>query len=810
MSAFYPIQANFSKGELTPLAGARDDIDFWRQSLAECLNFEVLMHGGIRRRSGTLYVGEVVDSDSKSRIFPFEFSTEQSYVVEFSGAGQTRFYALRGRVMDGPSPYQISHGYAEANLWEISWTHFNDITYQAHDFYAPAELRRLAETDWQLIAHVFNDGPWLPMKPLETTLTPSGRGGIIPFATSNSVAGSTIALSNGAATAYVLFDGDLNTSFAMAAEIGWVSITFPVGVTKVVDKYWLSYPSYGGGVPVATDAAPSSWVIEGYNGTAWIGLDEQSEQLGWNIGEKRYFSFQNETAYEAYRFRWKGTNGNTLFSMAEILFNESGPASAPITLTASSAVGINDGSGFIPNDVGRLIRLKGSDSVWRWARILTRISALQVTVRLSGYVLPDISPISQWQLGAYGTRPGWPNSVALFDERLFWGANNAQPVTVNGSKQGNFGDHGISSPMVPTDAVSVTLLSSNMNKILWIADDEDLVCGSSKQVRTVGPSDTTVSFSATNVTQRKGPNSGASRLRPLNVGSTLLYVGAGGTKIRELVRNEQGRYVAPELSILGEHLFRSPIVDWDYREIPEPVIYAVTEDGNVATITYDRDQRVVGVSRFNFGGAVESVAVIPGIEDGYHDVYFVIRRTVNAVQKRYIEVLDRAFIGDKDTIEDAHFVDCGVVYNGPAVTVITGLGHLEGEAARVLADGNVINGLTVTGGSITLPYPVTTAHIGLAYTSRAVTHPVTGPQQDGSLFGRRVNVTGMKLNVLDSAAMLKKGQGLFGSKIDLVTGIVSCEMEGDWMRSGGSVLLETDDPLPLLVRGIIPQIEAEP
>ena len=52
-----------------------------------------------------------------------------------------------------------------------------------------------------------------------------------------------------------------------------------------------------------------------------------------------------------------------------------------------------------------------------------------------------------------------------------------------------------------------------------------------------------------------------------------------------------------------------------------------------------------------------------------------------------------------------------------AVTAIAGLDHLENEEVAILANGNVVSGLTVTSGSLTLPNYASRVHIGLAYTA---------------------------------------------------------------------------------------------
>lgn len=822
MSSFYPIQATFNRGEISPLLGSRADVDFWRQALKYCRNFQVLTHGGLRRRSGSKFITEVDDSAEVTRLFPFSFSETQSYVLEIGAGGNIRFLADRGVVESGGSPYTVSHSYASADIFRLSYTQFNDVAYFAHKSYAPQKLLRSAETSWTLSDAEFKDGPYLEVNTTGTTLTPAGTGCATPAMTSNTAPSGTVTDLSGSSTAYYAFDRDPETQHSRSptSNTDWVVYDFGAGNEKTVDAYWIK--------GVSNANSPSVWRLEGWDGSAWVTLHRVDDAAGWTSATYKHYQFVNETAFQKYRLYIEDNNDGTAVQFSELSLHLAVDEQTAFNLTASAVTGINGDTGFQTIDVGRMIRLLGSDGVWRWAKIISRTSTTVVTIKIYGHALPDLQPITNWRLGAWSDETGWPGSVGLYDERLTWARTDKKPVTVYGSKQGDFEDYGQSDPLVETDAFEITLLSSNMNEILWLADDEDLITGSAKQVRSIGPADTTRSFSATNITQRKGPNSGASYIQPLSIGGVVLYVGAGGTKIRELVLGDQNRYVAPELSLIGEHYFKEGIVDWAFSEKPDPVIYAVTGDGLLVAITYDREQKVLGFSRHDFGGEVESVAVIPSTTEGYDDVYMVVKRTINGSTKRYIEVMEIAFDPQTDDVEDAFFVDCGLTYSGSSATTITGLDHLEGEEVVALAGGSVVRNLTVSSGQVTLPYAVTKAQIGLAMKSRAVTLPFAGPQRDGSLFGRRTNNVACFIDVYGAGALkagayaedrwtpdlhdvlLFTGDELFGSEVELQSGFKRAEIEGSWAEGQGMVAMETDDPLPLIIRSLVFQNESEP
>ena len=62
-------------------------------------NFVVLPHGPVTRRPGTYFVSEIKTSANNTRLIPFTFSTEQTYVLEF-GNNYIRFFKDSGQIVE--------------------------------------------------------------------------------------------------------------------------------------------------------------------------------------------------------------------------------------------------------------------------------------------------------------------------------------------------------------------------------------------------------------------------------------------------------------------------------------------------------------------------------------------------------------------------------------------------------------------------------------------------------------------------------------------------------------------------------------
>ena len=122
---------NFTGGELSPRLDGRNDLNKYSSGCKTLENMIVYPHGSAARRSGSRFIAEVKSSAAKTRLIPFEFSTTQTYMMEF-GNQYIRFYKDNGQILEGDktisgatqaNPVVItatSHGYSNGD--EISIT----------------------------------------------------------------------------------------------------------------------------------------------------------------------------------------------------------------------------------------------------------------------------------------------------------------------------------------------------------------------------------------------------------------------------------------------------------------------------------------------------------------------------------------------------------------------------------------------------------------------------------------------------------------------------------------------------------------
>ena len=216
---------NFTGGELSPRLDGRNDLAKYPTGLKTLENFVVFPHGSVARRSGTQFVAEVKDSTKKTRLIPFEFSTTQTYMLEF-GNQYIRFYKDNGQILSG-SPavaYEISSPYLEAELFDIKFAQSADVMYICHPNHAVRKLARTAHTSWTLTEVEFIEGPFLDTNITTTTFTSSDH---TPGTGRTITASSTTGINSG--------QGFLDTDVGRQIKVhdGWGVITARTSTTVV-------------------------------------------------------------------------------------------------------------------------------------------------------------------------------------------------------------------------------------------------------------------------------------------------------------------------------------------------------------------------------------------------------------------------------------------------------------------------------------------------------------------------------------------------------------------------------------------------
>lgn len=827
MPRVHDLQPSFSAGEITDRLAARLDFKKYRAGCEIGENLIALAEGGVMRRSGSRFVSETEDSSVKGRLKRFQFSTLQAYMLEM-GDQKLRFYRHQAQISVADTDAVVTNGTFDSGItdWDNRSTGGGSISHDATNL------------DLNLTPGGTGSGDigWAEQ---DITTTNTGTEHVIKFRVKG-LQGDKIEFQVGSSST-----GSEILS-AVEKEVGYHCVAF----TPDASPFYIQFRNIGSNANKTISIDDVSIIDNSAVeiDTPWLEVDLFNVEGPQSADELYLF-------HDAYATHKLQRYGHTTWSLVEILF-EDGPyldmntgsttltpsatSGVAVTVTASSTHGINGGEGFKTTDVGRLIRIDNpaSGESWGWGIIASRSSSTVVSVHVKKSFAATTAD-TRWRLGAWSATTGYPQASTFFEQRLYVAATDTQPQTFWASQTAdfeNFKPDDDAGTIEADDALSFTLSADNVNAIRWLSAGEDTLAIGTEGGEWV-PTASGLVITPLDISVRRQTTHGSARIPPIRVGNAALFVQRAKRKIREFAFNwETDGFVAADLTRLSQHISRGGIVEMDYAEERDSIVWAIRNDGQLLPMTFRREEDVVGWLRSILGGSygtghavVESVAVIPGdngagqFKDSTDrdEVWIIVKRTINGATKRYVEFLERDFETGDDQ-EDAYYSDSIITYDGAATTTITGLGHLEGETVKVLADGAIVADKTVSGGQITLDTAASVVQVGLGYTHKLKTLKISAGNPAGTTLGKTQRIYGLTFSLLNSHTLqygtnendlrkvdFREVSDPLGDATPLFTGDYFTEFPGDW-GNDSRILIQSDDPAPFTLLALAPETNINP
>jgi len=840
---------NFTGGELSPRLDGRNDLTKYASGCKTLENLIVYPHGAAARRPGTSFVAETANSSSKSRLIPFEFSTTQTYMLEFSNL-KIRVYKDNGAVLE-----------SDKTITDITQANPAVVTSTAHGYSNGDEI---------LITEVVG-----------MTEVNSKRFIIADVATNTFSLKNkdSVAINSTAYTAYSSA-GTVNKVFEITTEYTTAQL-FDIKFAQSADVMYITHPSH--------EASKLS----------------RTGHTAWSLDE---VDFTNGP------FQDPNTTTTTLTP-------SSAAVGTGVNVTASAVTGINSGSGFISTDVGRQIYFNDGYAV------ITAITSTTIVVVTITTAFANTTAITAWQLGSFSDTTGHPSCVTFFEQRLIFAGTTDQPQTIFFSKSGDYEnmDANLSGTIADDDAIIYTIASNQVNAIRFMTATRTLIIGTAGGEFTVSGGGTDSAVTPTNILIKKQSNHGSANVDAISVGNATLFLQRAKRKIRELAYNfDVDGYLAPDMTILAEHITEGGLTQLAYQQEPNQIIYGVRGDGELVGLTYQREQQVVAWHRHIFGGisgsatitvtdyanigngtriilkksdgttttftsatavttgffhttssnnqtatnlktlidananftatvssnvvtitevvstglayllvssfdtarltatseskaVCESVAVIP-TDDTEYQVWVIIKRTVDGVTRRYVEYIHNVDFTETDNTT-FNYLDSELTYSGVAITTLTGLDHLEGQTVHILANGATHPVKIVTDGSITLDRSSINVKVGLGYNSILQTMRIDAGSENGTSQAKTKRIYEITIRLYESIGVevgpnlsdmeripFRTSSDVMDQGIPTFTGDKTVEFRGNYDYDG-FIFVRQSQPLPLTVLSIYPDLQ---
>jgi hypothetical protein len=570
------IQTNFAGGEVSDLIKARSDVQKYANSMERMENFIPLEQGGALARSGTAHIDETYDSSTKTRLVPFEYSTLQAHVLEFT---TDKFRVItdeaRTTLNAGSHPLgYVATNYDDADVAALRWTQSADTLYSVNGGVSSSDPTNIAT----------KAAPNTGAKPPKKITRDSADGGLWTVSDINLLDGP-----------YFPENTDASITLTFASD----------PATTTTQNVTASAPVF-----VATDS----------NGTSGTGV----------------------------------TN--------------------------------------------RHIRFRDKNDLIQWATITDFVSTTVATITfqntIDGFMHEEGDPVNpfeadqiehRWRLGSFSTTSGFPARVGFHDRRLVFARTSAQPDTFWMSKSSDFELFSpteydlINAGVLDDNAIYYSLDAGGVDAIEWMVSASAFYVGTTGAEWLIRATSRGESVTPENVHAVRQTFYGGADVTAIAVRNSVFYVQRTGRKLMEFFFDVQSDYDSIDRTILHPSVLRdgTAAVDMTYQQFPGSQVHVVRDDGQIASLTFNKSQELFAWSRMLIGGSfgttthgvIESAAVVPSADGRGETLYLVVKRTINGVTKRHNEFLKADFYPSSPTDhDDMWFMDSAVSFENTAFT----------------------------------------------------------------------------------------------------------------------------------------------
>ena len=762
---------NFTGGELSPRLDGRTDLTKYSSSCSTLENLVVYPHGSAARRPGSTFIAEVKTSSAKTRLIPFEFSTTQTYMLEF-GNQYMRVYKDKGQVLDSGSAFEISTPYLTAELFDIKFAQSADVMYITHPSHPVKKLSRTGHTSWTLVSCSFTKGPMQDANITDTTLNPG-----------QSAVGTGVSLVASAVTGINGGSGFQSTDVGRFVFLnsGYAKITAVADTTNATIEILTA---------LSSASATADWRLGAFSDTtghpSCVTFFEQRLVFAGTTEQPQTVFFSRSGDYENMDANIGGTVADDdaiIYTIASNQVNAIRFMTATRTLIIGTAGGeftVSGGgtdSAITPTNIlikkqsnhgsANVDAISVGNATLFLQRAKRKIRELAYNFDVDGYIAPDMTILAEHISEGGLTQLAYqqePNQLVY----AVRGDGELVALTYQREQQVTAWHRHIFGGRFGTATITVTDFAN--------------IANGTRIVLTKSDGTTTTFTSATSATSGKFHTTSSNNQTATNI-KTLIDA------------------------------------DSDFTATVSTNVVTIKETSPLSTgfLTITSLDDNVRLAKTDEGKAVcESVAVIP-TDDTEYEVYVIVKRTINGSTKRYVECLN-VFDFDQTDNTSFNYLDSQLSYSGSAATTISGLSHLEGQTVSILADGATHPDKTVSSGEITLDRSARNVKVGLAYTSLLQTMRLNAGSQNGTSQGKTKRIYDITVRMFETIGV-EVGPNLndmeripFRSSADLMdegippfTGDKEVEFRGNY-ETDGFIFVRQTQPLPFTILSLYPRL----
>jgi len=845
---------NFTGGELSPRLDGRNDLTKYSSGCTKLENFIIYPHGAAARRSGTNFAAEVADSANKTRLMPFEFSTSQTYMLEFSN--------LKIRV------YKDSSTVFEANKTITAITKANPgvITSNSHGYLTGNEIKitnivGMTELNEKRFLVVKIDGNTFSLKNKDgvainttnfTTYSSAGTMNKVfeittPYTTAQLF---DIKFVQSADVMYLCHPAHPPATLSRTGDISWTlaDVVFTKGPFQDANITDTTLTPSSASTGSRTITASQ---VTGINGNAGFLSTDVGRFIYFNDGYGKITAVGSTTSITvdvtiAYAngnaiTSWQlGSFSNTTGFPTCVTFFEqrlvfAGTTNQPQTVFFSKSgdyENMDANIGGTVADSDAIIYTIASNQV-NAIRFMTATRTLVIGTAGGEFTVSGggtdsaITPTNilikkQSNHGSSNLDAVSVGNVTLFLQRA---KRKVRELAYNFDVDGYLApDMTILSEHITEGGLTQLAYQQEPNQIIWgVRGDGELIGLTYQREQEVTAWHRHIFggiFGIPKITVTDYANiiTGTRIVITKSDGTKITFTSTTGTASAQQFKTQTNNNTtatnlknaintANTASLTGVTATVNSNVITLVETTPTGLSYLTMKSFDITRLTTVSQTKA----------ECESVAVIPTDNDEYQ-TWVIIKRTVNNITRRYVEFLNTFKFTATDNTT-FNFLDSAASYSGSAATTISGLDYLEGQTVNILSNGSTHPTKIVTNGSVTLDKPSTDVKVGLGYQSILQTMRLDAGSQNGTSQAKTKRIYEITLRLFESIGVevggnlsdmervpFRKSSDVMDQGLPTFNGDKTVEFRGNY-DTDGFIFVRQTQPLPLTVLSLYPDLQ---
>lgn len=352
-----------------------------------------------------------------------------------------------------------------------------------------------------------------------------------------------------------------------------------------------------------------------------------------------------------------------------------------LTLTASGGH-----TPFTSDHVGGLWKVRSGTGIAH-VKITGFTSSTVVTVVAQNDVPQSLHNTASfnWSEGEFSNARGFAGAITFHEQRMVLAGSIYAPQKVWFSKS-NADYENFEVGTNADDPFLITIASQRGDPIRWLFSDQALFVGTAGSIFRIISSRNSPALAPDDIDAKRQISYGCSSIQPELVGQSPIYMQKNNKTVRLITFDiDSDKYKAVDITIDSDHITDGGITSFEYQQIPLSSLWTVRTDGQIARLTLEQDQQVQAWSRYVTQGNFESVAIVSDAEDN-DEIYTIVKRTINGVVKRFVEVQEPNY--EVDNL-NRFYVDSGLTYNGTQSSTITISGNTFTADSSTFESGDI-------------------------------------------------------------------------------------------------------------------------